>query len=294
MIIDSHVHRYSEEVLADPVGWAGRRGEQAWLALHVDRENRRSSPLPQRDQLLADMDAAGIDRAVLLGWYWENADTCEEQNGWYRRWLKESPDRLSAFAAVQPRAGAPAVDSVRRAFDDGFSGVGEVFPAVQGFSNDDPVWSNILELAAGAGRPVTVHVAEPAGHQYAGKVESPLIGYQRLAERFPEVTFIFAHWGGGLPFYELNSSCRRSLKNVLYDTAASPLLYDRRVFGIVAELVGTDRILWGSDYPLPLFRNCGLSDGLKRFLRDARSANWAEDEADLVCGENARRLLSLE
>jgi predicted TIM-barrel fold metal-dependent hydrolase len=294
MIIDCHQHRYTDEVLADPTGWAEVRGEHKWLALHVDRKRGRKCALPTRDNLLADMDAAGIDRAVLLGWYWENAETCEEQNGWFRGWLRESPDRLSAFAAVQPRAGDEALDSVRRAFDDGFSGIGEVFPAAQGFSNEDPVWMGILELAGEAGRPVTMHVTEPAGHRYAGKISAPLSDYERLAERFPEVKFIFAHWGGGLPFFELNRACRNSLRNVSYDTAASPLLYDQRVFKIAVELVGAEKILWGSDYPLPLYRDCGSGEGLIRFIGEAKSAGLAKGEMDRVFGGNASELLSLQ
>ena len=46
---------------------------------------------------------------------------------------------------------------------------------------------------------------------------------------------------------------RQDLQNVYYDTAASPLLYDQRVYRAVADCVGAERILFGSDYPLRVF-----------------------------------------
>jgi uncharacterized protein len=43
---------------------------------------------------------------------------------------------------------------------------------------------------------------------------------------------------------------KAALKNVYFDTAASPFLYNSQVYSQVAQLVGADKILFGSDYPL--------------------------------------------
>ena len=43
---------------------------------------------------------------------------------------------------------------------------------------------------------------------------------------------------------------KEALRNVYFDTAAAPFLYTADVFSTVERLVGADKILFGSDYPL--------------------------------------------
>src|SRR5205823_1022680 len=77
-IIDAHVHLYPADVDRDPAAWAAAQGEGHWAIL-CTRKRRDGQPvqtLPTVNQLLAAMDAAGIERAVLLGWYWEKPETC--------------------------------------------------------------------------------------------------------------------------------------------------------------------------------------------------------------------------
>ena len=73
------------------------------------------------------------------------------------------------------------------------------------------------------------------------------------ARDYPNVKIVCAHWGGGLPFYALMPEVRDALENVWFDTAASPFLYSPEVFSSVAALVGTEKILPGSDFPLIRF-----------------------------------------
>jgi hypothetical protein len=78
---------------------------------------------------------------------------------------------------------------------------------------------------------------------------------------------------------------RETLANVYVDTAATPFLYDPSIYRKVAELVGAERILFGSDYPL-------IS---QRRQRQAIEDSFGDDEdaRRLVLGENACRLLRL-
>ena len=100
------------------------------------------------------------------------------------------------------------------------------------------------------------------------------------------MNFILAHWGGMLP---LRDPGARTLKNVFYDTAASPLLYDGGVWRRVAEAIGTDRVLFGSDYPLNLFPKLEAGPEMARLIAEAR-AGGADDA---VKGGNAARLFGL-
>ena len=94
---------------------------------------------------------------------------------------------------------------------------------------------------------------------------------------------MFAHWGGGLPFYALMPEVRAALANTWFDSAVSPFLYDAEVFDVATRAVGAEHVLFGSDYPL---------------LRASRVVDQARGTLDAataqaVLGGNAARLLGL-
>src|SRR4051794_25231807 len=103
-IIDAHVHLYPREVDLEPAGWAARQGERHWgvLCTRRRRDGRGVQSLPTVDELLVAMDAAGVSRAVLLGWYWEKPETCAWQNRFHAACVRAHPDRLAAFATLHP------------------------------------------------------------------------------------------------------------------------------------------------------------------------------------------------
>jgi predicted TIM-barrel fold metal-dependent hydrolase len=77
----------------------------------------------------------------------------------------------------------------------------------------------------------------------------------------------------------------RTLTNVYYDTAASVFLYGHKVYNVVKTLGLTDKILFGSDYPLL---------PLSRYFRDLDRSELTEEEKVAILGGNARRLLRVE
>lgn len=261
-----------------------------WASVVTPRGEKRSlQGWANRDQMLAAMDAADVNRAVLLGWYWEHHETCVCQNRWHAQWLREDPDRWLAFMAIQPLAGERALDEVKRAADAGCIGIGELFPQVQGFARDDPTWLRIVELAIERGLVIHWHVAEPVGPTYTGKRDTPLNDYLWLAQTYPELTLILAHWGGLLPFYELNPFCKKAFQNVFYDTAAGPLLYDKRIYQAVVSVVGAEKILFGSDYPLRVYKE--KEPEFRRFVQEIQGSGLTDEACAAVLGGNAKRIL---
>ena len=287
MLIDAHVHLYPPELNAGPEAWAAAHGEAHWAALCTRRraDGRAVQGLPSADELLREMDRAGVARAVLLGWYWEKPETCAWQNRFYAGCVRAHPDRLDAFATLHPRAGREAtLAEVRRAHAEGLIGLGELSPHSQGYGIDDAVLRDVLALAGELKLPVNLHVTDPDGRAYPGRVETPLTDFTQLAREFPTVNFILAHWGGMLP---LRDPAARILRNVFYDTAASPLLYDDGVWRRFAEAVGADRVLFGSDYPLNLFPKLEAGPEMTRLIAEAK----ANDAGCALLGRNAAPLL---
>lgn len=281
-VIDAHVHLYPPEVSRDPAGWAAACGEAHWAQL-CTRRRKNGRPVqgfPSVDQLLRDMDAAGVGRAVLLGWYWEHPDRCRMQNRFYRECVAAHADRLAAFATFHPAAGlAATMDEIRLAQDSGLIGLGELSPHAQGYSIDDPVFRAALERAGQQKMPVNLHVTDPQSKSYPGRVETPLVDFLRLAREFPSTQFILAHWGGGLAW----SDAARALPNVWFDTAASPLLYGPEVWTKARR----ERVLFGSDYPLILYPLSESAPGMSGLLAEAR----AGQATPAVLSSNLERLM---
>jgi predicted TIM-barrel fold metal-dependent hydrolase len=93
-----------------------------------------------------------------------------------------------------------------------------------------------------------------------------------------------AHWGGGLPFYELMPEVATLTANAVYDSAASTYLYRFEVFRTVLDIVGPRRAIFASDYPV--LRQ-------DRFLRRVLAAGLGPDELEPVLAGNARRVYGL-
>ena len=269
--IDGHVHLYPPEVNHDPVAWAEAHGERHWAVLCTRRRaGRLVQGFPGVGELLRALDAAEVERAVLLGWYWETASACLRQNRFYAACLRDHPDRLSAFATFHPAAGPAAVaEELRRARGEGLCGLGELSPHAQGYGADDPGLGAALALAEEWGWPVNLHVDDPAGRNYPGRILTPLEDFAGLARRFPAVAFILAHWGGLLP---LRLPEARGLPNLYYDTAASPLIYGSEIWDRMLTAVGPDRVIFGSDFPLNLYPRLDPEPNLVRFADEARTA----------------------
>jgi len=288
-IIDAHVHLYPNEVDQAPSEWAAAQGERHWsvLCTRKRRDGRPVQVLPTVDQLLATMDLAGIERAVLLGWYWENWDTCQWQNRFYANCVRDHPDRLAACATLHPSAGEAAIRAeIRRIRDDGLVGIGELSPHAQAHGIDDPAFGAALALAGELGLPVNLHVTDPQSRPYPGRIETPGDDFVKLAQVFPATTFILAHWGGMLPLRDPRFA---ALKNVYYDSAASPLMYDAEAWPRALAAMGTERVLFGSDFPLNLYPKLDDVPGLVRFVGEALTSGATTD----VLAGNAARLFKL-
>ena len=291
MIVDAHTHRYPEEVLGDPQSFAQLHKEWHWLEL-VSSDNKKSlQGWSSREKMIADMDKSEVERAVLLGWYWENPETCELQNQWCSQWIARDPDRFIGFFSLHPELQNP-IESLKRSMDLGFLGIGECHPWLQGASIQNENWMKCMEFAAAEGWPVTFHVTEPVGHDYPGRVQTPFEEFLWLARQLPELKIILAHAGGLFPFYELNPKIRPELKNVHYDLAACPLLYDPEIYRKLIDVVGVEKILWGTDYPLRIFPARQKEPdfiSFKNFVLE--EAELSESERDAIFGNNLLALL---
>lgn len=291
-VIDIHTHYYPPEVAADPVRWANERNETHWRELVAPHGKRSLQDWVSVEEMLRAMDTSGIEQAVLLGWYWEQHRTCEEQFQWYAEIIQMHPERFLAFCPVHPVAGEQTMALMRRAHDCGFAGIGEMHPAAQGVALNHERVHQVIALADELNMPVNMHITEPVGRTHPGRIPTPFETIQTLVEAFPNVSFIFAHWGGLLPFYEMNPAVRKAFRNVRYDTAASPLLYDTRIWKAAVDAVGPEKILFGSDYPLRLYPGTQEKANFVALINECTESGLSQDTQHKILYDNARRLLA--
>ncbi len=237
------------------------------------------------EALLRDMDRDGVDRAVVMGMGWTSLALAQEANDYLAQAVNLHPQRLTGFCSVNPAWGDAAVAELERCVQAGLRGVGELHADTQGFDlTHRDTMRPLMDAARRLDLPVLVHSSEPVGHQYAGKGQTTPDKLYRFIQQFPDNVIVCAHWGGGLPFYAMMPEVPPVLKNVYFDSAASPFLYRPEVFSAVARLVGPERILLGTDYPLL---------GHRRLLRQVAESGLPEGQQAAILGGNASRLLGL-
>lgn len=284
---DSHVHCYPREVIADPVKWARKYGESHWEKLVSNGPQGWADP----DELLSAMDRDGIEKVLLQGWYWENHDTARQQNEWHAEWIARYPDRLMACAVAHPEM--EDIEGVLKESEEwGAVAVGECLPQVQSDAGwQHSGWARILNWTSARGWPLTLHVTEPVGHEYPGRVETCLMETIQLIEDYPMQKWILAHWGGGLPFYSMNKRIRKVMDRVWFDTAASPLLYDERVWKSLCGLIGPEKILFGSDFPLLVYPSAQDDPGWQLLLDELHGCGLNKSELQSIASRNLSTLL---
>ncbi len=131
-------------------------------------------------------------------------------------------------------------------------------------------------------------MTDPAGGKHPGRVETPLPELVRLARKYPQTNFILAHWGGLLP---LRMTEARALKNVYYDTAASPLLCDEGIWRRFLAVVPKERVLFGSDFPLNVYPRIDAEPNMTRLVAEAHRAGLTAEDLPAVLHDNAARLI---
>jgi uncharacterized protein len=278
VIIDFHTHITAPEIIARREEYLVR---DAWFRDLYANPNARLSTV---DGLIADMDDAAVDRAVVFGFGWRDMDLCRRDNDYVIESVARYPERLIGFCIVNPAAGSEAVREVERCVAGGLRGIGELMPDGQGFHLDDQqTMAPLVEVAQAHDLVLLTHCSEPVGHLYPGKGTVTPDEVIRFARLFPDATLVCAHWGGGTIFYELMPEVARLMGNVYYDTAASLYLYQDEVFSLAARWV-PGKVLFGTDYPL-------LTP--KRFVCRMEAARIPTATLRRMLGGNAWRVLKL-
>ena len=278
MIIDFHTHIFPPEVRDKREKFF--RGEPAFELLYGNSKSR----MVGAEKLVSTLKECGIDKAVVFGFPWESAKLAKMHNDYVLEASNNYHDFLIPFACagVQNEEGIKELERCARL---GFKGIGELaFYTAENSGVQLQNMIRVVEICRSWKLPLLVHSNEPVGHIYPGKAKVGLKFYYDLAAICKDIPLVLAHWGGGLFFYAtLKKEAPEILKNVYYDTAASPYLYKKSIYRLAIQIIGPERVLFGSDFPLlsPI-----------RYFKEMDDSGITAEHMSLIKGKNAARILA--
>ena len=279
MIIDFHTHVLPPRIQQNRSHYADKDPAFAYIY------SGPKAKIATTEDLLESMDRYGVDKSVIVNYGWGNPELCQETNDYILESAARFPDRLISFCTVCPQSYESAIDEIERCVKGGARGIGELRPDLQlpDLANIERVQS-LVEVLRKHHLILMTHASEPVGHLYSGKGKVTLEMLYSFITSFPDIKLVCAHWGGGLPFYALMPEVKKALENAFFDTAASPFLYTPQIYSQVSQLVGTEKILFGSDYPL-------LSQS--RIIKEINDTLLSQESKKAILSGNAGRLLGI-
>lgn len=257
-IIDFHNHAFPEKIERRAIEHLEKH-----YSINIPRRGRM-------EDLLVSARDAGISHMVLHA-----SATHKTQVTSTNQWVSaHAKGNVIGFGTLHPDYG-DCLGEIKRIKELGLRGI-KLHPDFQGFDVDEPSMYPIYE-ALEPGFPILVHVGdEKLDHSSPRRLA-------RVIKLFPHLTIIGAHLGG----YSRWNEAKKYLvgKNLYLDTSSSLWRLDASEAADIIRNHGTDRVLFGSDYPvgshkreIEMFLNLPLTeDGKKKILWD-NAANLLIDK----------------
>jgi aminocarboxymuconate-semialdehyde decarboxylase len=324
MIVDTHAHLVPPDLLTVIRKDQGRfpslrvieDGGSVAFAFAGGKPTRPvSKPLSDLKARLAWMDQQGIDRQVVGGWVDMFGYELPIAEG--EAWSRLINNYLSAAAKTQPRLvplatvplqdGARAAAVLNAALEAGFPGamIGTLprgVGSVLDDSNLDPFWAAADETGA----VIHIHPSYDAGDarvndfglaNAVGRITDAMVAVGRLigsghVARYANARIVVPMGAAGLPF--LLGRLKRNHQTTpgigdpveaLGRLYTDTILHDERVLQFVIRMIGSERLMMGSDMPFPI--------GDAEPMRIVAAAGLNADEAASVNGGLAARLFRL-
>ena len=289
MIVDIHIHPFCEEATVTPsLSEAVRRMFYEPRGQEVSDEEAeklaRGIFLGRTlADIIADMDAAGIDKACIVAMdlsthYGVELVTNED----VARMASAHPDRLIPFASVDPSMGRLAVDRLIHAVEKlGCRGV-KLVPPVQHFDFSDPKHFPLWEAALELDIVVWTHVAHQMGHPDSdARLGHPML-IEPVTLRYPRLKIVLGHCGFPWVWEAWSLVARRPA--VYLDISSYPNLYGHLPWDAYAKYGLEEKVLFATDYPLL---------GFKETLEALGGVDISDEFRKKILGENAVNLLGL-
>ena len=228
---------------------------------HVGKFGSWANVSCSAEELLAKMDASGVERAILFA----------PDNALVRKAVQRYPNKFVGYVWPNPHD-AGALSFVKSAVKHwGFRGI-KLHPLVHAFLPTDEEVLPLVEFAGKERIPVAIH----SGHPPFSLPWS--IG--ELAEMYPEVKIVMLHMGHAHGAYiQAAINTAKKFDNIILETSGVSM---HSKIKEAVERVGETRVVFGSDYP---FHDYSVE------LQKVEVAGLTRSQKNLVLHANAKKLL---
>ncbi|NUB93138.1 amidohydrolase [Haloterrigena sp. SYSU A121-1] len=278
-VIDTHAHQPTSEFLHDAGGQMMRDA--------ADRFGADLEP-DTYENMIEEYRAAGVGRAVLLGWDAEtNTGNPPVPNDYVAEVRDEHSDFFIGFGSVDPLKDDCVEEAIRCVEDLDLSGF-KFQQIAQGFDPSDPeheeLWATIEDL----GVPVVFHggnstlgACSPGGRGLKIKYGNPML-IDDVAADYPDLQILIAH--PAYPWEKEQLAICQQKGNVYMDLSGwMPRYIDEQVLQYAESLLA-DKVMFGTDYPM-------LEP--EPWLEQFAALDFDEETQRKILWENAEEFLDL-
>lgn len=325
MKIDVHTHYYPEiffQMIRDTPSDFSFAKDPTGRTIITHRGARFfgiTPPMTDSDKRLEDMDRVGIDVEVIslstpnIFFADENhqPEVARTLNDAYAGLIAKHPTRFKGFASIPMDAPDAALDELHRAIDElKMNGV-VLLSNIRGRALTSPIYRPFFEEANRMNLCIFLHPMIPVNSEpFKEYVLGPLVGFpfdttlavarmcfDGMLRELPNIRWIIGHLGGAIPYlmerldsgYRDFAECRVNIDE-LPSTYLKRLYYDTVTFSahnlrMARDLVGTDHMVMGSDYPHML-------GSIERSVSSIQDLAIPEYEKQKIFSSNALSILN--
>ena len=266
-IFDPHVHLFMAGGIPDAYELGMARTMRLVLknkmGLDMSVEEARNNLVkgmydPDGSRFLADMDKAGIEKAVIFGSDFGAAIGDPpihifEGNKIYADLAHGHPDRFMALCSIDPRRPGALKHCEQAVEEWGMRGF-KLHPAA-GFKATDEIMYPLYEKCADWGVPLVFHAGgQPAAPVHLDTQRPVFIA--EAATRFPDTKMIIAHVA--MDLYNEAVMYGKLIPNVYFDLSYHQFSYTswgpEKFYTWLRYLIdecGASKLMWATDHPLP-------------------------------------------
>lgn len=262
-VIDAHCHVYPEQI--------AEKAAKATGDFYGEAPFGRGTI----SDLIENGNKAGIDKFIV-----QSVATTKAQvrkiNEFIAREVASHSDTLIGLGTMHPESDDIAGD-LEHLKSLGLRGV-KLHPDIQGFKIDDYRCLKIYELCERDGLPILMHTGD---YRYDFSNPNRLLPILKI---YTGLTVIGAHFGGW-SIWDDASKQLASLPNLVVDCSSSLSYIPHELSADIIRRYGTDRVLFGTDYPL----HSPVNE-----MNILLSLGFSYDDYKKIFSENAKRIYKLD
>lgn len=226
------------------------------------------------DTLVERAKKANIDKLVIHATA-TKATQVENVNDFVHSLVTNDPDMLIGFGTIHPDY-ENYEDELKRIKDMGLKGI-KLHADFQDFNLDTDKMMPIYEEIVSLGLPILFHMGDRDFDKTSPK------RLARVLDTFPDMIAIGAHLGGVF-MWDDAIKYLVGRENLYLDTSSTLFEIPTEQFMCIIRTHGTDKILFGTDYP--------LSDYEMEYER-FKPLDFTKEELEKILYKNAYKLLNL-